>query len=99
MVSTVTASFTLELFRTFTGSSEGDSYEGGRELEDLKAKRANDGPVDDFTIEDLQERIHGLTLAYYWMKRQHPRVCNDQMRKHINKYSLPHEPQLKLQET
>ena len=71
----------------------------GRELEDLKAKRANDGPVDDFTIEDLQERIHGLTLAYYWMKRQHPRVCNDQMRKHINKYSLPHEPQLKLQET
>ena len=24
---------------------------------------------------------------------------HDQMRKHINKYSLPHEPQLKLQET
>ena len=69
-----------------------------RELKDLREKRANDGPIDDFTLEDLQERIHGLNLAYYWMKRQHPRVCNDHMRNLINANSLPHEPKLKLQD-
>lgn len=70
-----------------------------RELRDLKERRSREGPVDAFTLEDLQERIHGLTLAYYWMKRQHPRVCNDQMRKHINQFSLPDEPKLRLQDS
>ncbi len=49
------------------------------------------------SLEDLQERIHGLTLAYYWMKRQHPRTTNDAMREHINKFSLPGEPKLRLE--
>ena len=67
----------------------------GRELEDLKAKRANDGPVDDFTIEDLQERIHGLTLAYYYMKRKQPPVAPAPLLDHVNRYSLPGAPALK----
>ena len=69
-----------------------------RDLAELAETKRGGGMVSDLSLEELQERIHGLTLAYYWMKRQHPRVCNDAMRKHINKFSLPGEPVLKLQD-
>ena len=42
-----------------------------------------------------QERIHGLTLAYYYMKRKQPPVAPAPLLDHVNRYSLPGAPALK----
>jgi hypothetical protein len=51
--------------------------------------------TDDLSLEDLQERIHGLTLAYYYMKRKQPPVAPAPLLDHVNRYSLPGAPALK----
>jgi len=67
-----------------------------RERDDAVQLRAST-PIatDDLSLEDLQERIHGLTLAYYYMKRKQPPVAPAPLLDHVNRYSLPGAPALK----
>ena len=67
-----------------------------RERDDAVQLRGT-APVatDDLSLEDLQERIHGLTLAYYYMKRKQPPVAPAPLLDHVNRYSLPGAPALK----
>ena len=67
-----------------------------RERDDAVQRHAS-APIttDDLSLEDLQERIHGLTLAYYYMKRKQPPVAPAPLLDHVNRYSLPGAPALK----
>lgn len=64
-----------------------------RERDDA-LRRASAPATGDLSLEDLQERIHGLTLAYYYMKRKRPPVAPALLLDHVNRYSLPGAPPL-----
>ena len=66
-----------------------------RERDDAMQRTSAPVSTDDLSLEDLQERIHGLTLAYYYMKRKQPPVAPAPLLDHVNRYSLPGAPALK----
>ena len=66
-----------------------------RERDDAVQLRGSTPVAADLSLEDLQERIHGLTLAYYYMKRKQPPVAPAPLLDHVNRYSLPGAPALK----
>ena len=66
-----------------------------RDLAELAETKRGGGMVSDLSLEELQERIHGLTLAYYYMKRKQPPVAPAPLLDHVNRYSLPGAPALK----
>ncbi|KAJ1453559.1 hypothetical protein M885DRAFT_524052 [Pelagophyceae sp. CCMP2097] len=54
--------------------------------------------ADQLSLQQLQERIQGLTLAYYWKKRRGADApMNDSCKQMVNNCSLPGTAQLRLE--